>query len=629
MALESYIRLKGRTSYFRRKIPADLVIRLASTEICFKLGVIDRDSALAIGRRLAVEVDVFFVSARRNEMLSSSDLSRILAAALQDWQAVVAPVPHPLRKMRDQAKDLAQSADGLLRQQSEGYDVIDPDYLMEKCGTAGVAVPTDPAAMRMAANAMAAGMASHYLMTAATLARDHNLVRGVFKLPADVWEARAERLLLPFGVSSDQVAEQAEEIRVRSRPAPALNPVSAASGNQASNALGSQSKFEREGGTSFSTQAHYIVNERIKVKEVGKDAVQNLAPSLKLWLQICGDADIREYTIRHMDEFRGTLLDIPKVYWRSKAEQAKGILAVIAEVQAKSLDYDRISNKTINKHLSNLNSIFEYAKKTGVLDRTLPNFADGLYLDTGVAATGLEPHEERPGYTRDQVATFFKHPVYTGRKSAYFYNHSGDVIVRDALYWLPLLAAFQLMRREEICQLRVKHVKQLGDIWYFDLMPLDIKVKRATSKRRVPLHHAIIALGFVKEVVVGRDPEELLFPELVKNSKGSYSDYVGKRVSRMVDSLGIKLIRVDSSEADGALHPFRHHGITQLENRHEVKDGIVDALSGHSSRERESERKRYTDEIYMSVLRDTINLLDLPVDIETLNRKWRKSRLTE
>lgn len=89
MALESYVRLKGRTSYFRRKIPAHLVIRLASTEICFKLGVIDRDSALHLGRRLAVAVDAFFVSARRNEMLSSHDLSAVLGAALQEWRATV------------------------------------------------------------------------------------------------------------------------------------------------------------------------------------------------------------------------------------------------------------------------------------------------------------------------------------------------------------------------------------------------------------------------------------------------------------------------------------------------------------------------------------------------------------
>lgn len=59
MASDSYLRLKGRTTYFRRKVPGDLMGRLASTEICFRLGVIDRDSSVQLGRRLAVVVDAF------------------------------------------------------------------------------------------------------------------------------------------------------------------------------------------------------------------------------------------------------------------------------------------------------------------------------------------------------------------------------------------------------------------------------------------------------------------------------------------------------------------------------------------------------------------------------------------
>ena len=384
------------------------------------------------------------------------------------------------------------------------------------------------------------------------------------------------------------------------------------------------SKFDREAGPSFSTQANYIVSERLKANQVGPDAVRNLGPSLRLWLQICGDFDIRAYSAQHMAEFRSVLIDLPKLYWRSEAEQAKHILQVIVEARAKGTDYVRVSPKTVNKHVSNLNSVFEYARAIRVIDRTVPSFAEGLYLETGSDVSGLEVHEERPGYTHGQVQLFFTHPVYTGRKSAYFYNEPGQVIIRDALYWLPLLACYQLMRREEICQFRVRHIRRENAIWYFDLMQRDVKVKRGSSRRRVPFHDAVIRLGFLEQVVLGRDADELLFPELAPNAKGSYSDAVGKRVGRMVDSLGIRLIRVDATEADGALHPFRHHGITQLENQ-DIKGGIIDALSGHSSKDRRSERRRYTDEIYLTVLRDTINRLDMPVNVEALNRKWKQN----
>lgn len=618
MASDSFLRLKGRTSYFRRKIPTALQTQLASSEICFRLGVIDRDSALHLARRLAVAVDAFFVSARRDKMLSSHQLSAVLGSALQDWRSTILPVPEPLISTRKQAKDMAAMADGLLQRQSDGYPIIDDDFIAEKFGAAGIEVPEDPMAARLAGNALTAGMAAHYLETAAELARLGGLDHGLFRLPATEWEEKAARLLAPYG--------GVEETAPRPNPPQAPAPLNASAIAKTPSPVVpvATTKFDREAGDSFSSQANYIVTERIKARQVGPDAVKNLGPSLRLWLQICGDVDVRDYTPEHMAEFRSVLIDIPKVYWRSKTEQEKHILQIIAEAGANGKDYVRAKPETVNKHLSNLNSVFEYAKTMGILDRSLPNFADGLYLETGVEVSGLEEHEERPGYTPTQVQLFFTHPVYLGRKSEYFYNDPGEVIVRDALYWLPLLAAHQLMRREEICQLRVKHVKQADGIWYFDLKQRDLKLKRGTSRRRVPLHDNIIALGFLDEVVHGRDPEELLFPDLSPNAKGSYSDYVGKRVSRMVDSLGIKLVRVDGSLADGAIHPFRHHGITQLENLN-VQGGIIDALTGHSSNDRKSQRRRYTDEIYLLVLQETVNLLPIPIDVSELNRRWKEA----
>lgn len=625
MATDSFLRLKGRTTYFRRKVPGELMSRLASTEICFRLGVIDRDSAVHLGRRLAVAVDAFFVSARRNEMLSSQHLTALLGSALQEWRATIQPIPVPHVSTRERAKTMASLADNLLRRQSDGYPIVDDAFITEEFGSAGIEVPADPMALRLAGNVLTAGMAAHFFETAAELARQGGLDRGLFKLPAAEWEEKAFRLVAPYRDVQEATATAPKRVSLSEasvRPTPQAIPTSAPTPMAPG---GASTKFAREAGATLSTQANYIVSERVKAKQVGPDAVRNLGPSLRLWVQICGDVDVRAYSAQHMAEFRSVLIDIPKVYWRSAGEQAKNILQVIVEASAKGPHYVRVSPKTVNKHVSNLNSVFEYAKTMGLIERSLPSFAEGLYLETGSEVSGLEEHEERPGYTREQVHLFFSHPVYQGRKSVYFYNDPGHVIVRDALYWLPLLACYQLMRREEICQLKVKHVRQEQGVWYFDLMHHEVKVKRSSSKRRVPLHNAIIHLGFLGEVVQGREPDELLFPELAPNSKGSYSDAVGKRVSRMVDSLGIKLIRVDDSEADGALHPFRHHGITQLENQG-IAGGIIDALSGHSSNDRKSERRRYTDEIYLTVLRDTVNKLDIPVDLDAMNRKWQQLR---
>ena len=74
MRIGHFTRLKGRTSYFRRKLPARLRDRFARCEICVRLGVLDRESAGRLGRRLAV--DDFFLAPLDDAMLSENDHKR-------------------------------------------------------------------------------------------------------------------------------------------------------------------------------------------------------------------------------------------------------------------------------------------------------------------------------------------------------------------------------------------------------------------------------------------------------------------------------------------------------------------------------------------------------------------------
>ena len=634
MAAQSFLRLKGRTSYFRRKIPADLVGRLASSEICLKLGVVDRNLAIRLARRLATSVDAFFVAARGNPMLSSADLAEVLQSARAEWDVALAPLPSLVLSPRQQARNYAKLAAGILERDNAGHVVIDETFLAKHCTAAGVPAPTDPSAQRFASHAMATSMAGYWFGAAAEVARRHGLHRGLFALPAADWDERSKQLLDAYGATAMEQSEaEPPEAQASGTPPPAaLEPKQEgadtepatrtdAAGKSREDKVG---KFESEAGATFSTQALYLVRERITAKQVSEAATDNIAASLRLWLQICGDDDIRAYEPRHMGEFRTVLLELPFKYWKSRAEQRKPILQVISERATKDPHYKRVIPDTVNKHISNINSVFQYAQKLRIVDRAHGDFAEDLYLETGARVSGLEENQQRPGYTPKQITHFFSHPVYTGRRSLYFYNQPGKMIFRDALYWVPLLAAYQLMRREEICQLKVKHVREVGGIWFIDLMHHEIRVKRSRSRRRVPFHDDILALGFIEARVAGRNPEELLFPELRPTRRGSFSDGLGKRVGRMVDELGIQLVRVDSSTVDGALHPFRHAGVTQLMNVHKINHGLLDGLTGHSSTERKTERTRYTDEIYLSTLRETINLLKLPIDVEEMNARFER-----
>src|SRR5690606_16784952 len=119
-----------------------------------------------------------------------------------------------------------------------------------KFGAAGIAMPQDPITLRLAGNVLTAGMAAHYLDTAAALARLDGHDWGFRKLPAQQWEDRAARLLAPYHGAGDPV--RVEEIPPP-RPAPAPHPTAAMPAAQPLPQPGGLStKFEREAGATFS-----------------------------------------------------------------------------------------------------------------------------------------------------------------------------------------------------------------------------------------------------------------------------------------------------------------------------------------------------------------------------------------
>ena len=88
------------------------------------------------------------------------------------------------------------------------------------------------------------------------------------------------------------------------------------------------------------------------------------------------------------------------------------------------------------------------------------------------------------------------------------------------------------MRREEICQLRARHVvTDAGTgIVFFDLKAPGLKLKNVDSKRWVPLHRDLIEMGFVADHVAGKAPDEALFPEL--EGQKNFGDKLGKQFTR-------------------------------------------------------------------------------------------------
>ena len=169
------------------------------------------------------------------------------------------------------------------------------------------------------------------------------------------------------------------------------------------------------------------------------------------------------------------------------------------------------------------------------------------------------------------------------------------------------------MRREEPIVLKVRHVKQKDSIWYFDLLDDEIVplLKDVGSPRHVPIHKALLELGFIEARVIGRRPESALFPEAVSHSEiARHGDPFGKWFLHFRRFHG-----VDDPKLD--FHSVRHTVISRLLDAG-VPENHIEEICGHESASRRSEIASYDHGRLLGILKLAIDRLTIPFDTSCL-----------
>jgi len=120
----------------------------------------------------------------------------------------------------------------------------------------------------------------------------------------------------------------------------------------------------------------------------------------------------------------------------------------------------------------------------------------------------------------------------------------------------------------------LEDIYQKEDLWVIDINDkLDKKLKNQSSKRVIPIHTRLIALGFIQYVsMLQKNKHTRLFPEL-KKSRDGYSQAASKWFTRYRISCGV-------IDKDKAFHSFRHTTIDYFKQNKEIKS-IMKAIAGH------------------------------------------------
>jgi hypothetical protein len=306
-------------------------------------------------------------------------------------------------------------------------------------------------------------------------------------------------------------------------------------------------------------------------------------------------------------DFKSKLLLLPRNYARGELKKMspEKLIALGRTLPPQEM----MQSATVNKHVGNLTEYWSRLVTQKKIPADIQNPFIGLRI---VLKKGRKARNERYNWTPALEKALFESPLYTGCSSIYRRATPGNEIHRDALFWMPLLARTMGTRQNETCDALVGDVKvedtDEGPISYLEI----VDGKDSGSERRVPFADLVLGLGFLEQRVVGRDPSEPLFPELIPQGPGK------RRSAAFTDRFAYYRRATKISRPRVDFHSFRGNVETDLKNLPSTNQAWIDELIGHESIIRRSEGERYTKQILLPILRRLVNSIRINADLSQL-----------
>lgn len=233
--------------------------------------------------------------------------------------------------------------------------------------------------------------------------------------------------------------------------------------------------------------------------------------------------------------------------------------------------------------------------------------------DTAPALLRVTKEKNRSAWSDERLAKLLNSTVYRGCFSEHRRWRPGPLIVRDHMYWAPLICLLCGMRPEEVLRLLKSDVLERDGFLCFRVEERpESGTKTESSERVVPLPETLLRLGFREW---WHDsfyrPGPLLFPEATTSQRnGKASDSYGKRRKTLWAHLGI----TDWNE-DG--YALRHTFLTALDVV-EASDSIRQAIAGHE--QGEVINRHYT-RTNLRKLKSYMDRLDFGIEIDEDDRR--------
>lgn len=331
--------------------------------------------------------------------------------------------------------------------------------------------------------------------------------------------------------------------------------------------------------------------------------------------------NIEDITYKDCRYISANLHKLPANY--SKKKQFKGLNVREVIVANEKYKFPTISKATLSKYFISFLGLMKSAHKERLI---IEDFSSAFDFPKKNGKKYKNSIDRFP-FSGDDLRKIFNSETY-----------SMGIDARSAArYWIPLIALFTGCRLNEICQLYLSDIRCDNGQYYFDINDdaEDKSLKTVSSRRKIPIHHRLIELGFLsfynavvadknarkymkksksrKKIPFDSIRRERLFYVLDYVEGYGYTNAIGKWFARYLTAVGIV-------EKEKVFHCFRHTMENALANKN-VDTTVQDFIGGWERAG--TGQSEYLKSIGLPLMAGAINKVDFPmVDFSSLKKEW-------
>lgn len=354
-----------------------------------------------------------------------------------------------------------------------------------------------------------------------------------------------------------------------------------------------------------------------KRQKMSAQMIDQMRKVYDLFIEATEVTDIRHLRQEHLARFIDVLNQLPKTYRKSPKDRLRTLAQILEAAKGKPVG---LSATTINRNIDYIGQLLTKAHGEG--------FSSVLMLDLGSLRErkNRRDRDDRPAFTPEDVQILFRHPIWQGWKSKRHWQEPGSTIIRDGLFWVPLIAALTGARRAEIAGLKAEDLEVIDGIPVMHFRPnANRGLKNLVSERTLPLHPQLVELGLMQHARAAlKGPQGDMFPDQRPSSGTKFGDPLDYRFRLLVQR------QLAGNPEGKVLHSFRHYVATQLGRIDGLREQVRKDILGHAGDSITAERYSETTPLAakLAALRQlpSLPVADLPAaePVRAVARKTRK-----